>query len=243
MISRRTVAFIIALAMTPLPALADEHEAQKPGIVSVTGEGTAHVVPDMAVINLSVLRQDKTARAALDANNSAMAEVLAAMSSAGIEQRDLQTSNFSIDPEYFYPDRTDNKPVTPKIIGYRVSNSLTVRVRDLDKLGSILDKSVTLGVNQGGQIMFTNDDPSAAITRARTAAMQDAVSKATTLTDAAGVGLGRIANISEQHRNPSPAPLMRAEMAMKSSADASVPVATGENQYRVSVNVTFELNQ
>lgn len=209
----------------------------------MTGEGTANVVPDMAVINMTVLRQDKTARAALDANNSAMAEVLAAMSSAGIEQRDLQTSNFSIDPEYLYPERTNNQPVTPKIIGYRVSNSLTVRVRDLDKLGSILDKSVTLGVNQGGQIMFTNDDPSAAITKARTAAMQDAVSKATTLTDAAGVGLGRIVNISEQHRNPSPGPLMRAEMAMKSSADAAVPVATGENQYRVSVNVTFELNQ
>tara|TARA_R110002126_G_scaffold92837_1_gene220122 strand:+ start:5719 stop:6444 length:726 start_codon:yes stop_codon:yes gene_type:complete len=241
MIFHRNIAFVLALALAPVPAFADNLE--KPGMISVTGEGTASITPDMAVITMTVMRQENTAREALDANNQAMAQVLASMGEAGIAERDLQTSSFSIDPQYFYPKNNGNQPVTPKITGYRVFNSLTIRIRDLDKLGSILDKSVTLGVNQGGQILFTNDDPSAAITEARKQAMMDAIDKAKTLTQAAGVGLGRIAEINEQRNNSSPVPMMRAEMAMKMSADASVPVASGENQYRVSVNVTFELAQ
>ncbi|MEX3012044.1 SIMPL domain-containing protein [Hoeflea sp. TYP-13] len=240
MISRRNLAFALALAVLPVPALASD--APKPGLVSVTGQGTAHLVPDMAVITLTVMRQEKTARAALDANNSAMAEVLAAMKADGIESRDLQTSGFSINPQYFYPKSDGTRPVEPTITGYSVSNSLTVRIRNLDMLGAILDKSVTLGVNQGGQISFTNDDPSEAVSKARTAAVKDAVAKAATLAEAAGVSLGRISQINEQHSVPQPMPMMRAEMAMK-SADAAVPVATGENQYQVNVNVTFEINQ
>lgn len=224
----------------PVQALADE--AQKPGLISVTGEGIAHLVPDMAVITLTVMRQEETARAALDASNAAMAQVLAAMKADGIEPRDLQTSGFSISPQYFYPTNDGTRPVQPTITGYSVSNTLTVRIRDLDKLGSILDKSVTLGVNQGGQIMFTNDDPSEAITTARTSAVKDAVGKATTLAEAAGVSLGRITQMSEQQGNPQPMPIMRAEM-MRQSADAAVPVAEGENQYRINVNVSFEIKQ
>ncbi|MCP4384896.1 MAG: SIMPL domain-containing protein [Hyphomicrobiales bacterium] len=240
MISRRNLAFVLALALLPVPAIASD--AEKPGLVSVTGEGTAHLVPDMAVISLTVMRQEKTARAALDANNSAMAQVLASMKADGIESRDLQTSGFSINPQYFYPKNDGTKPVQPTITGYTVSNTLTVRIRDLDSLGSILDKSVTLGVNQGGQIIFTNDDPSAAISEARVAAVKDAVAKATTLVGAAGVSLGRITQMSEQHSRPQPMPIVRAEM-MRQAADASVPVAEGENQYRVNVNVSFEINQ
>ena len=102
---------------------------------------------------------------------------------------------------------------------------------------------MTLGVNQGGNIQFTNDDPSAAINEARKDAVKDAIEKAKTLTDAAGVELGRIALISEQHRTPSPVPLMKAQRSFQESADASVPVASGENQYSVTVNVNFELKQ
>ena len=247
MISRRSLAFapalILALALLPLPAMASDSDAPKPGIVSVTGEGTARLVPDMAVMTLTVMRQEKTARGALDANNSAMAAVLAAMRADGIEERDLQTSGFSIDPQYFYPDRKNNEPAQPVIIGYRVMNTLTVRIRELDKRGAILDKSVSLGVNQGGQIMFTNDDPSAAIAQARTAAMKDAMSKAATLVEAGGAALGRIKEISEQQFRPQPMPVARAEMALKASADAAVPVASGENAYRVHVNVSFEIDQ
>jgi uncharacterized protein YggE len=130
----------------------------------------------------------------------------------------------------------------PRIVGYTVRNSLSVRVRDISKVGAILDKSVTLGVNEGGSILFTNDDPSAAMTQARVKAMQEATAKAKTLAQAAGVKIGRVLEISEQSFNPRPMPMARAEMSMARSADA-VPVAAGENTYKVTVNVSFAIDQ
>ncbi|MCY1245164.1 26 kDa periplasmic immunogenic protein [compost metagenome] len=121
-------------------------------------------------------------------------------------------------------------------------NGVSVRVRDLAKLGEIVDKSVTLGVNQGGGVQFTNDKPEGVITEARKAAVADAIVKAKVLAEAAGVSIGKILNISEQGFRPEPVPMMRAGMAKEYAADAA-PVATGENSYNVTVNVTFEIKQ
>ncbi|MEH6635183.1 MAG: SIMPL domain-containing protein, partial [Halioglobus sp.] len=144
---------------------------------------------------------------------------------------------------YLRPPRTSSgETQPPRIVGYTVRNSLSVRVRDISKVGVILDKSVTLGVNEGGSITFTNDDPSQAIEQARTRAVQEAMAKAKTLAQAAGVKVGRVLEISEQSFNPGPRPMMQAEMSMARSADA-VPVATGENTYKVTVNVSFAIDQ
>lgn len=248
LISKRLAAQAIAGAMaltvlgTSAPA-AYAHEQTPPvPTISVSATGTAEIAPDMAMITLTVLREGETARAALDANTAAMADVLAAMQAEGIAERDLQTSNFSVQPVYVYPRNNGNRAEEPRIVGYRVHNSLTVRVRDLDRLGAILDTSVTLGVNQGGQIMFTNDDPAAAISEARAEAMRNAIAKARELTDAAEIGLGKIVTITEQSDRPQPIRLARAESAMVADS-APVPIAAGENSYRVTVNVTFELDQ
>jgi uncharacterized protein YggE len=211
--------------------------------ILVTGQGSIDIAADMAVLTLTVTRDEETARAALDANSAAMSDVLSAMKSEGIKERDLQTSDFSIQPRYFYPP---NKPATnhqpPRIVGYTVRNSLTVRIRDISALGEILDTSVTLGVNEGGNIVFTNDDPSAAITQARVKAVKDAMAKAKTLAGAAGVKVGKLLEISEQTHNPRPMPMVRAERSMAMSAD-SVPVATGENTYKVTVSMSFAIDQ
>lgn len=229
-------ATLIATGLAAGPALADD---KVPGTISVTATGTAERAPDMAILTLSVLREGETARAALDANTAAMAEVLAAMREAGIAERDLQTSAFSIQPQYPSYGSSGNQD-GPKITGYQVSNTLTVRMRDLALLGTIIDRSVTLGVNQGGEIMFTNADTESAVTEARSAAMKAALAKAQTLAEAAGVGIGRIQSISEQSFEPRPMPMARAEMAM---ASAPVPIAAGEASYAVTVNVTFEIDQ
>ena len=211
--------------------------------INVTAEGRVDIAPDMAVLGLTVTREAETARQALDANSSAMKKVLAALQAQGIAERDLQTSNFSIQPKYVYPPAKPSGERKPRlIVGYTVRNSLTVRVRDIGKVGAILDKSVTLGVNEGGNISFTNADPSTAINQARTKAMHEAIAKANTLASAAGVKVGRILDISEQSFQPRPMPMARAEMAMAMSADA-VPVAAGESTYRVSVNVSFAIDQ
>lgn len=211
--------------------------------ILVTGQGNVDIAPDMALLNLTVSREAETAREALDKNSSAMKEVMDSMKTHGIEARDLQTSNFSIQPRYVYPptdSKGERKP--PVVVAYNVRNSLTVRVRDISRLGQILDTSVTLGVNEGGNISFTNADPSAAITQARINAVKDAMTKADTLASAAGVKVGKILELSEQSYNPRPMPMARAEMSLARSADA-VPVAAGENTYKVVVNVSYAIDQ
>jgi uncharacterized protein YggE len=105
-----------------------------------------------------------------------------------------------------------------------------------------MDQSVTLGVNEGGNIMFTNDDPSDAVDQARVRAVKDAMGKAKTLADAAGVKLGKVLQISENSYSPGPAPMMRAEMMANRAADA-VPVAAGESSYQVTVSMSYAIEQ
>ena len=233
-----TTIFILTTATACWAGEDDRHPR-----ILVTGQGSVDVAPDMAMLVLTVTREAETARKALDANSAAMKDVLAAMKAEGIKARDLQTSGFSIQPRYVYPQqRSSTAHEPPRIVGYTVRNSLNVRVRDIASLGQILDKSVTLGVNEGGNISFTNDDPSAAITEARVLAMKDALAKAKTLAEAGGVKVGKLLEISEQSFNPRPMPMARKERSMAMSADA-VPVATGENTYRVSVNVSYAIDQ
>ena len=122
-------------------------------------------------------------------------------------------------------------------------NGLTVKVRDLATLGVIIDESVTLGVNQGGQVQFSNADPSPTIAQARKQAVADALAKADTLAQAAGVKVGDILELSEYARTPGPVPMAAAaDMAMMRAAE-SVPLAAGENSYRVQVTLTVAIEQ
>src|SRR5690606_5930112 len=119
-------------------------------------EGEVAIAPDLAIVSLSVMREAETARAALDDANGAVAAVIAALKEAGIESRDLQTSGLQINPRYVYPQDNGGEA---RITGYQVTNTLTVRVRDIASVGQIIGRSATLGVNQGGSITFSNDDP------------------------------------------------------------------------------------
>jgi hypothetical protein len=222
------------------PVFAAETERREATIM-VSGEGEAAIAPDMAVISLAVMRDAETAGEALSANSAAMAEVLADLKAQGIADKDLQTTDFSIQPKYKQETRTDGTYEAPVIVGYTVSNGLTVRVRDLAKLGEIIDRSVKLGVNQGGGISFTNDDPEAAVEAARKQAVEKAAAKAKTLTEAAGVKLGRVVEISENFARPMPQVYAAAPMAKM--ADESVPIASGENLYTVTVNITYAIDQ
>lgn len=228
------------------PAFAQEKNVseKQQAFIVITGEGEAQAAPDMAILDLTVLREAKTAREAMTDNNKAMSQVLAAMKEAGIEDRDLQTSGVNIQPTYTYPS-DKNGLKAPKIIGYNVTNGLTVRVRDLDKVGDLLDKSIDLGVNQSGGLRFVNDDPSKVLMDARKKAMENAMEKAKVLTETAGAKLGRVLEITEYGNNPRPMPMARTKMvamAQEAMAD-SVPVSAGENSYNVNVTVKFEITQ
>ena len=239
----RRMLFAAALSLAALPALADETKVVQPGLISVSAEGIVAVAPDMALLSLTVLRDGKSARAALDANNAAMAEVLAAMKADGIEERDLQTGGFSIQPRWVYPAEKNGTRKPPFIDGYEVRNTLTVRVRDLDKVGAVLDSSVTLGVNESGTVIFTNDDPEPARAAARKDAIAKALEKAKAMTEPLGVGLGRITQISEADFARPPMPMAKMAADSRIALAEAVPVAAGENEYRITVSVTWEIAQ
>jgi hypothetical protein len=228
---RTVLPLAAALSLCAVPAIAADQPSPR---IQVSGEGEAALKPDLAVLTLSVMREADSAREAMSAANQAMEAVIAAMKEAGIAARDLQTAGLQINPRYEAKKHADGSQ-TSEITAYQVANTLSVRVRDIAAVGAVLDQAVTLGVNQGGGILFGNEDPSSALTQARTAAVKDAIAKAGTLAAAAGVELGQIIEISEQAYNPRPMPYMaRAEMA-----SGAAPVEAGENSYRVQVNVTF----
>jgi uncharacterized protein YggE len=235
-----TTIFVILFVFTAQKSFADEKQTS---IISLTGTGNVSIAPDMAVISFGVVKEAKTARAALDENNKAMASILKAMEDKGIDKKDLQTSGFNIQPKYFYPKRKSNgEQPAPEITGYRVANNITIRIREIENAGEILDLSVTLGINSGGNIQFTNSNTTAVLKEARIKAVEDALEKAQTLAQAAGVELGDILNISENTSRPRPVGIAQAR-SLRVQEDAAVPIASGENNYSVTVQMSWEISQ
>ena len=202
-----------------------------PRTITVSGDAEIASKPDQARLSAGVITQADTAQAALTANNTAMNRVFAALRMAGIPENRMQTSNFSVQPQY-PPFRPDN-PEPQRIIGYQVSNTVTVVVDDLSKVGATLDALVRSGANQLGGIEFTIADPKPLAERARTLAVVDGAAKARTLATAAGVTLGPLMSIQET-TSVRPVPVFAMARAV---AQEAAPIAEGEE--RVSVNVTM----
>jgi len=218
----------IAAMLLAAPALA---QTVPPPAVSVTGEATVSVAPDQAHIDAGVTSDAKTAREASEANNAAMSKVLLALKGAGIEEKDYQTSRLSLQPQYSQ-NRTGPSPIT----GYRASNRVTVRVRDVARVANLIDVLVGAGANDLGGINFTVSQPSRHLDEAREKAVADARRKAEIYARAAGVTLGEPLGISEEG---APAPLFRGKMAAPMAAGA--PVAQGEETLSVTVSVSWAI--
>ena len=237
-------ALAAVFALASLPALAQPEPPHPPGprpaIFVLSGEGTASAAPDMAVITSGVVTQAETARAALDANTEAMTKLIDSLKGAGIEPKDIATSGFSVQPRYVYQQRNDGTQEPPRISGYEVRNSVTVKVRDLAKLGGVLDKAVTEGSNQIDNLSFDISKKDELLNEARKEALADARAKAELYAEAAGVKLGRLRELSEQAGHfPPPRPMMMRMEAKAASAD--VPVERGEQEVTVNVTATWEI--
>ncbi len=209
--------------------------------MSLTGTGEVTAAPDMAMITSGVVSQEKTAREALTANTKAMPPLIDEVKAAGIEPRDIQTSGFSISPRY--ADRRDSGGSwvkDRKIVGYQVNNGVSIHVRDLGKLGALLDAMVSDGANKIGGIHFIVSDADKRRDEAHAAAVADVKRKTEIYAKAAGVRLGRILSISEDSVSCSQPMLMRS--SMKAEA-APVPVEAGEKTLRVQVTITWQLEQ
>ena len=232
------IPLLLATALTA-PVFAAEDIV---GTLSIAGQGQVTAAPDTAFVTSGVTTEGATAREALDANTAAMTSLMDTLKSAGIEARDIQTSGFTVAPNYVYSDTRDANGYTlpPKINGYQVSNTVSVRVRKLDDLGAVLDKAVTVGANTINGISFAVEDPTKLYDEARKAAFADARRKAELYAEASGGGLGKIQSINEQQDMGQPQPYLMKTMAMD-AASAPVPVSAGELSYSINVNVTWVL--
>ena len=201
--------------------------------VSALGEATR--VPDIATISAGVVTRAATARAALAQNATRMERVRAALKRAGIADRDIQTSNISLNPEYRY-----DRDQPPRLTGYTASNQVNVRFRDIASTGEILDALVAEGANQINGPSLTIDKPEQALDEARLKAIANGRARADLYARALGMRVVRLLSVSESggYAVPPPMPMYaRAEMAQ----DASSKIDPGEQKVQVSVAMSFEL--
>lgn len=222
-----------ALLLSAALALPIAAPAFAESLITVTGDATVQATPDIATISLGVTTTGKTGAEAMAANSQSMQAVIDRLKASGVEDRDLQTSNLSLNPNWV----NDSISSGQKIDGYTASNMLSVRVRDLAKVGEVLDACITDGANTLNGITFDLSEPRPALDEARKAAVADARARAELLVTAAGAKLGKIVSISENqsYGQPMPATYKMADAAM------AVPVAAGQVGMTSSVTLVFEI--
>lgn len=223
----------VVFAVGPLPALADSKAATR--TISVSGSGEIKAVPDEAELSAGVVSEAVTANEAVAANRKAMNAVFAALKDQGIPDRSIQTSDFAVSPQY---DQGKDNNGPQRITGYRASNTVSVTVDDLAKLGAVIDALAGSGSNSMGGVSLTVRDPKPLLKQARIEAVKDAIDRAETFAQAAGITLGRVTEISESEASV-PRPMFRA-MAVANSLQTT-PIAAGEETISAGVSMTFEI--
>jgi uncharacterized protein YggE len=229
---RRRTPFAAALAAATLLAAPALAQTVPPAAISVTGEATVSVPPDMAEIEGGFTSEAKTAREASDANNTAMGKLLLALKAAAIDEKDIQTSRLSLQPQ-----STPNHAGIPAITGYRASNHVTIRLHDVTKAAGVIDMLVGAGANDIGGINFMVSGASKLLDQAREQAVADARRKAEIYARAAGVTLGAPLSISEGGGSPMPMQFRAKALA------AATPIAPGQETLQVSVNVSWAIKE
>jgi len=238
----KNILVALALGAVALPSMAAAQSAQPqmPPIVgtrldiSATGESTR--IPDVAIISAGVVTRAPTAAAAIQQNSTRMDRVLAALKKAGVEDRDIQTSSISLNPEYRYQE---NK--APELVAYSASNQVSIRFRDIGTSGKILDALVAEGANQINGPTLTIDKPETALDEARVNAVANGRARAELYARALGKRVVRLVSVSEGGGNYYPPPPMpMAERAMAVSA-ADSKIVAGEQKLQVTVSMVFEL--
>lgn len=234
-------AAMLSAILSPQPIWAQSNQSDGRHI-TVHATGTTTVPPDMATMTLGVVSQDESAELAMKRNNQSMSELIDALKKRDIADADIQTSNFSVNPVYNRPDPRaprQQPPDKPDIVGYTVSNSVTVRIRDLGAIGKILDEIISLGANSVSGPNFAVADPKPHQDAARRAAVAAATGEAQLYAQAAGVELGAIVSIQNQG-GAGPRPVMMAARA--DAAGANVPIQAGELTYSATIQMVWDID-
>ena len=202
--------------------------------ISVGGQGKVTVVPDMATVSLGVNVERDSAKAARQAAADQMTRIVAALKALGIADADIATANVSLGPVYDYPTNAQ-----PKIRGYQLQNTVTVTVRDLDKVSDVIDDSVQAGATAVNGVTFDVKDRAAAEATAREQAVKDARAKADTIANGLGVSIRGVASVAEQVQTPIWYGNMMAAPAAGAADSAKTPVLPGSTDVTITVQVSF----
>lgn len=242
--NRSTVPALVAagaavLALSAVPAAAQSNDAAfRATTFNLSASGETAIAPDMATITLGVQSEGASAAAALSANGAAMNKVIAALKKAGVAERDIQTSNLNVNPQYAYEQ---NQP--PRLTGYQASNQVTILARDLSKLGQTVDAAASAGANTVGGISFGLQNPQKAEDEARIKAVAALKAKSDLYARATGYKVVRLVSLNEAGGyTPSPQPVPMFAMAKREMAD-STAISGGELKVRVEVSATYEAQQ
>ena len=240
---KNKVLFVLAIALLALlisacgPTTVNQAAPPPFRSISVSGAGSVNLVPDIAYIYLGVNTQKPSASEAVAENNAQTEKMIKALRNFGIDAKDIRTTNFSIWPQERY-DPLTGTPTGEKT--YVVDNTVYVTVRDLDKLGELLDTVIAAGANTVNSIQFDVADKDEAIKQARAEAVKDAAEQATSLADAAGVKLGEVHTIS--FFDSTPYPVYNGKGGGGGTvAEAAVPIQPGQLTFTVTVSVTYEI--
>ena len=239
---RWIAAATLLLGSPSMTSAADDKPSSR--TVSVSGTGKLSTPPTLAQISAGVITQGGSAREALTANSDRMTALHEVLKQRGVAAKDVRTTQVSVQPQFsqpppFQPGQDQPRDFVPKIVGYQVQNTVQITSRDLSKLGELLDAVVEAGANQMYSINFEVEKPDALLDLARKAAMADARKKAELLAGEAGVVVGPPITIRDEVPSSPPRPGVVSFRA--ASANASVPVAAGEQELAVTVHVVYEL--
>ena len=232
--SRPVAAALLLVLVTTGSTMSIAEEIRMPRTISVSATGTVTAEPDLAAISTGVVAEGETARAALSANTALMTKLIEGLKANGIAAKDIKTISFNVQPRY--QSYKDGRPAT--INGYQVINQVRIVVRDLDKLGQVLDTAVTLGANQMGGIEFQVSAAETLKDDARKVAMTNALRRAKLFAVSAGAEVGEVIAIAEDMAPTAGRSVMMAKAAMSAE---SVPIERGSQSLEVRVNVTWAL--
>jgi uncharacterized protein len=204
------------------------------GSIVVSGTGQVAVHPDVADLRLGVTLSRATVDEARADAAATMKAILTAVEGSGVAKKDVGTSLLSVQPRYEY---RDNQP--PALSGYELANVVEVTVRNLARLGDVVDGTLKAGATSMDSLTFRLDDPAPAEREARMRAMANARSRADVLAEAAGVAISGVSSVIEDGAAPPPRPFAKAERMMAAAADVSTPVETGSLEVSVRVTVAY----
>jgi len=216
-------------------------------VISFTGSGTVYAKPDLALTSFSVITEAKTISETMTPNSEKMNKVIEAVKAQEVEEKDIKTTNFSIYPRYEYIKSEDiyssyYPEGSRELVGYEMNQTIEVKIRDLAKVGDIMQSATDAGANQIGSLQFTIDDKDSIKAQAREEAIQNAKAKAEELASQLGVKLGRIISFNESGTTPSYYSYdLKAASESSGLGGAAPQIETGENKTEMTVTIVYEL--